>query len=166
MSHGDSPLELNDSGIGRSPHSSCPASAELYPGVYPSGHSSRSSATTGTSNYSNHTSPVSMQGSPHGVPTTQSLGSLDSNQQEHGSRTEVGRGLGRGVGMPIAGRGREWGCTLLVEGSGSVAGVLHSVRKNQSNAIQPRGKIQGSKFSGVGTTDPPAPPPFVGDLLQ
>lgn len=32
MSHGDSPLELNDSGIGRSPHSSCPASAELYPG--------------------------------------------------------------------------------------------------------------------------------------
>lgn len=83
LSHGDSPLDLNDSGIGRSPHSSCPTSAELFSGVYPSRHSSRSGATTGTSNYSSHTSPVSMQGSPQGVPTTQSLGSVtDTNQQE------------------------------------------------------------------------------------
>eukprot|EP00057_Strongylocentrotus_purpuratus_P004559 XP_003728955.1 PREDICTED: leucine-rich repeat extensin-like protein 5 [Strongylocentrotus purpuratus] len=42
--------------------------------MYSSGHSSRCGTATGASNYSNHASPVhSMQGSPHNIPTTQSL---------------------------------------------------------------------------------------------
>ncbi|XP_071508214.1 zinc finger protein GLIS3-like [Diadema antillarum] len=75
LSHGDSPLELSDSRLGRSPHSSMTGtSSDMYPGMYSSGHSSRSDTATGVNSYSNHASPVhSLQGSPHNIATTQSL---------------------------------------------------------------------------------------------
>nr|XP_006825750.1 PREDICTED: zinc finger protein GLIS3-like [Saccoglossus kowalevskii] len=62
-----SPMDLSDSGLGRSPHSSMAGtSSDMYPGMFSSAHSSRSSTATAASNYSNHASPVhSMTGSPH-----------------------------------------------------------------------------------------------------
>ncbi|XP_064605950.1 zinc finger protein GLIS3-like [Liolophura sinensis] len=71
-----SPMEHSDSGLGRSPHDSVPGtSSDIYPGVnFSSTHSSRSgTATGGSTNISNHQSPVSMRGSPMNTGTTLSV---------------------------------------------------------------------------------------------
>ncbi|XP_038048353.1 zinc finger protein GLIS3-like isoform X2 [Patiria miniata] len=85
MSLADSPMELSDSGLGRSPHSSMAGtSSDMYPNMFSSAHSSRSGTATGASSYSNHPSPVhSMQGSPHN-PTTHSVGNLDDARDRVG----------------------------------------------------------------------------------
>ncbi|XP_070564377.1 zinc finger protein GLIS3-like [Ptychodera flava] len=83
-SHG-SPMDLSDSGLGRSPHSSIPGtSSDVYPGIYSSAHSSRSGTATGASSYSNHPSPVhSMTGSPLGQ--VQQMNIVDDHRDRSGN---------------------------------------------------------------------------------
>ncbi|XP_022087214.1 zinc finger protein GLIS3-like isoform X2 [Acanthaster planci] len=85
MSLADSPMELSDSGLGRSPHSSMAGtSSDMYPNMFSSAHSSRSGTATGASSYSNHPSPVhSMQGSPHNA-NSHSIGALEDNRDRVG----------------------------------------------------------------------------------
>ncbi|XP_033637161.1 zinc finger protein GLIS1-like isoform X1 [Asterias rubens] len=81
ISLADSPMELSDSGLGRSPHSSMPGtSSDMYPGIFSSAQSSRSGTATGASSYSNHPSPVHSMGSPHNT-TSHSVGNLDDSRE-------------------------------------------------------------------------------------